>query len=100
MMMPRVREQVVSEVVGSKCDFCEGKTINSQYMKSGLITKKNKYSTMFNTVDKYRWEDGIWLENGNLLTYDSSSGEYASQGVEIKYCPFCGKELEGDTDGK
>lgn len=100
MMMPRVRDAEVSEVVGSKCDFCEGKTINSQYMKSGLVTKKNKYSKMFNAVDKYKWEDGVWLENGNLLTYDSSSGEYASQGVKIKYCPFCGKELEGDTDGK
>lgn len=86
--------------MGSKCDFCEGKTINSQYMKSGLVTMKNKFSAMFNTVDKYKWEDGVWLEDGNVLTYDSSSGEYASQGVEINYCPFCGEKLEGDKGGK
>ena len=86
--------------MASKCDFCEGKTINAHYMNTGLVTMKNKFSTMFRTTNKYKWEDGVWLKDGNVLTYDSSSGEYASQGVEINYCPFCGEKLEGDKGGK
>jgi len=44
--------------------------------------------------EKEKVEDGIQIVRGNLLTFDNSSREYAPLGVEINYCPMCGKKLE------
>ena len=86
--------------MGSKCGFCDGHTINCQCIYSGTVTMKNRMRYMFGKAVDSPKEDGIWMEDGNYLAYDSSSGEYAPEGIRIKYCPFCGKELEGDADGK
>ena len=100
MMMPREKGLGESEVVGSKCDFCDGHTINCQCIYSGTVTMKNRMRYMFGKVVDSSKEDGIWMEDGNYLAYDSSSGEYAPQGIRINYCPFCGKQLLGDDNGK
>ena len=35
----------------------------------------------------------IQLNNGNLLCFQNSSGEYVTLGIRIGYCPLCGREL-------
>ena len=41
--------------------------------------------------------NGIQLQNGNRLCFDNSGREYAMLDVEIRYCPFCGRELEYES---
>ena len=38
-------------------------------------------------------QNGIQLTDGNKLCFDNSACEYRLLAVDIKYCPFCGKEL-------
>lgn len=79
------------------CDFCDGgKTVHGGSAGDRFET----VHTMWNGIiglPCHNYEDGIWMK-GNLLCYESSSGEYSSQSVIIKFCPFCGRELEVTGD--
>lgn len=80
------------------CDFCEGgKTVHGDSAGGGFETMRTMWNAIIGTVPRNNYEDGIWMR-GNKLRYESSSGEYSSQSVTIKYCPFCGRELEVSGD--
>ena len=83
------------------CDFCEGKFVHAEYIGEGIRTMSTNFHLLFGEPQTSE-VDGV-QRNGNVMMFDNSSGEYAKQGVEIKFCPFCGKELkpveEGGDDG-
>lgn len=84
------------------CPFCNGVQINSEYAGQGIMTLNTIIGSFFGSEDtneiKTDCSNGIILKRGNLLFFDNSAQEYASLGIKIKYCPFCGKELkEGDS---
>lgn len=81
----------------NECPFCNGKNIPAQYIGEGQRTMLTTLNFLFGGSDG-EYGDGIRLENGKLLAFQNSSGEYAEQMIEINYCPFCGKRLkEGAT---
>ena len=81
------------------CDFCEGgKTVHGDSAGGGFETMRTMWNALIGTSPCKNCEDGIWMR-GNELYYESSSGEYSSQSIPIKYCPFCGRELEVSGDG-
>ena len=80
------------------CGFCEGNDslpiygwddgINPTYVMVKKIFNEPLYSNIH-----------IMLEDGhNILGYDNSSNEYATEYVEINYCPICGRKLKEDTN--
>ena len=80
-----------------ECRFCSGKVIhNDRRFEDGFSTIKTMLMNWFgeNDDEDETLVNGIQLRNGNLLAFESSAGEYESLGVEIKYCPLCGKELK------
>jgi len=84
-----------------ECRFCSGKPVKAEYSFGGGYNTMRMMLGMI--VGRYEDEDdpvveGIQLKRGNLLIFDSSSGEYVRLGVDIKYCPFCGKELEEEKE--
>ena len=88
----------------TKCRFCCGEIIHGEYRCGGGYPTM---STMLYTLFGYDHEndeqikDGIQLRDDNLLVFESSSGEYESLGVRIKYCPMCGVKLrDKDKQGK
>lgn len=74
------------------CDFCEnGKKMKADYKGEGITTAINMIDALFGAGD----DDSFCaarIEN-NILFVDNSSREYAELGVEIKYCPMCGRSL-------
>ena len=78
-----------------ECRFCAGKVIDRDLVGAGIKTVQTMLHSMFGMFDEEKTccVDGIQLQQGNILTFDNSSGEYAAMAVEIKYCPMCGKEL-------
>ena len=82
----------------SNCKFCEGKVIKAHEYGEGIKTMRSMFSSLMGLSNDYdesdRAEDGIMLNNGNVLSFDNSSGEYAEMFIEINYCPFCGRKLE------
>ena len=80
------------------CDFCDdGKTVHGDSAGGGFETMRSMWNSIIGSAPCHNYEDGIWMR-GNELCYESSSGEYSSQSVTIKYCPFCGRELEVSED--
>ena len=80
-----------------ECRFCSGKIIhNDRRFGDRFSTFKTMLMNWFgeNDDEDETLVNGIQLCNGNLLAFDSSGGEYESLGVEIKFCPLCGKELK------
>lgn len=80
-----------------ECRFCSGRIIHNGYrFGDGFKTIKTMLMTWFSKSDDEdeTLENGIQLRNGNVLAFESSGGEYESLGVEIKFCPLCGKELK------
>lgn len=81
-----------------ECLFCKGKTVSWDLVEKG----QRPMGLMIGLLgamcgvesDDSEKRDGIWLEDGGVLKYDNSSGEYVPQGIEIAYCPFCGTKLE------
>ena len=77
------------------CKFCAGKAISAEYAGEGIKTMGMMLGMLFG-MDKdneNELNNGIQLQEGNELTFDNSAREYAPLAIEIKYCPFCGKEL-------
>ena len=83
------------------CRFCVGKVIHCEYhFNDGFHTMGTMLGILLGTGDENdeKLKDGIQLCKGNMLAFESSSGEYESLGVRINYCPLCGRELkEEDT---
>ena len=82
------------------CDLCEGKVIKAEEVGSGIQTVPQmlKWAWGFGSGEEESKTDGVWIEDGNILCYETSSGEYAYQGIEIKYCPLCGRELKHENN--
>ena len=88
----------------AKCDFCEGIPIEAEYVSGGIQTMEmmiGNLAAAFGDIKKNneRLENGIQLQDGNKLCFDSSAREYAVLSIEIKHCPFCGKELFAEDKG-
>lgn len=75
-----------------RCKFCAGEWVNSEYFGGGLVS----IPTILGFGEESR--DGVHLQHGNLLFFDSSSHEYEEQGIMIKYCPFCGAKLKEEEE--
>lgn len=82
----------------NSCPFCNGEVIKYSSMNGypTMQTAIENMLSMFGGQPKHdeRLSMGIQLQDGNRLCWDSSAREYAVCDVEIRYCPFCGKELE------
>lgn len=85
-----------------ECLFCKGKTVSWDLVEKGQrpmgLTISILGSMCDVEIDGGEKRDGIWLEDGVVLKYDNSSGEYVPQGIEIAYCPFCGEALKVKED--
>lgn len=67
------------------CEYCEGKkAFNAKYIGKGTYFYKE-------TIARIR--DGV-------LFADTSSGEYASMGFKINFCPKCGAKLKTSNKGQ
>ena len=76
------------------CEFCEErKLVKFSAVGQGTWTMHTNMKLLFGGGHDDKKIDCIFLEEGNSLGCDTSSGEYAPQYLDIKYCPFCGKEL-------
>ena len=74
------------------CEFCEYKRIYPQYGGAGSKTM-GLMLRMLGGIDE-DYNDGIRLDSEeNILWFDNSDGEYAELGIDIQYCPLCGKRL-------
>jgi len=83
------------------CRFCNGEAISCDDVGEGIQTMSMMVDAMFENLFGYTekkkndyLKNGIQLQRGNRLCFDSSAREYAVLDIEIRYCPFCGKELE------
>lgn len=76
------------------CEFCEQKDfIKFHYLGVGYRTPLISTDFLDNgKLTDIKKRDCIFLEE-NRLGYDNSSGEYATQYIEINFCPFCGRRL-------
>lgn len=83
-----------------ECRFCNGEVISGESIGDGIPTALMAIDSLASAFEfgekknKESCEDGIQLRSGNRLCWDNSSREYATQDVEIRFCPFCGKVLE------
>ena len=75
------------------CKFCAGTRLRSEYVGEGIKTMATNFNQMFGVMNGNDRQDGIWLDDDNLLGFESSSGEYAPQYISINYCPMCGRKL-------
>ena len=79
------------------CPFCNGSVIKPDSVNGNptMLMAINNLLSVFGYEPKH--EDklslGIQLQHGNRLCWDSSAQEYAVLEVEIRYCPFCRREL-------
>lgn len=82
----------------NSCPFCNGEVIEPDSVCDGLPTigmTIDRLSAAFGFTPKKssRCSLGIQLQGKNRLCWDNSAREYALLDVEIRYCPFCGREL-------
>lgn len=78
------------------CKFCNGELIPMEAVGEGIKTMRIMLGMLGGEFEEEY--DGIQLMEGNYLTFDNSSGEYARGAVEINYCPMCGHELKGSEE--
>ena len=78
-----------------ECRFCSENPVKAECtVGNGIKTMSMMIGMLFGRMsDDDRLEDGIQLQDGNLLCFDNSSREYVPLGVRIGYCPMCGREL-------
>ena len=85
------------------CTFCDGKIIKAN-ISDGIKAKRTMMDGILSIerMDNDKKESlsycGIRLKGGNKMAFDNSSGEFEELQVEIRYCPFCGRELECASD--
>ena len=83
------------------CRFCCGDPVKAEFtVGEGIKTMQMMFSmlTGISDNDPDKKADGIWLENGNMLCFDNSSREYVPLGINIGFCPLCGRELKQEKD--
>ena len=81
------------------CLFCQGKPISGTPVGNGIDTFHTMISKIFGGHEEQdQLNNGIQLLRGNVLCADSSSMEYNPIEIEINYCPFCGRELKGESE--
>lgn len=85
----------------NNCKFCNGEVIEPGSVGDGfqnmsMMIDRLQYAFGFEAKSQTfgYCKNGIQLQNGNRLCWDNSAREYALLDVEIRYCPFCGRELE------
>lgn len=78
------------------CDYCEGmKAFEAEYKGNGILTMKNNLNFLFGFGE----DTGIAHIEDGILFADTSSGEYATLGFKINYCPYCGTKLSKISTG-
>ena len=83
------------------CKFCAGKAVNAEEFveNGGYKTVRMMIGMLTGSIfDDEDTRDSVHLEQGNLLCFDNSSGEYQQLGVRINYCPLCGAELKENVN--
>lgn len=79
----------------NECKFCGGDLIPvERFGENGF---RPMSVNLFFITGTYPENYGITLkkqEGHVFLCFDNSCGEYCEGQIEIKYCPFCGKELK------
>lgn len=77
------------------CDYCEGKkAFNAEYIGKGT------YAMRINSNPSFFYEETIARIRDGVLFADTSSGEYASMGFKINFCPKCGAKLKTSNKGQ
>ena len=84
------------------CRFCEErKPVKFTDLGPGQRTMKTNFDLLFGRQkDDEEKTDCVYLEDFPdhpglaVMACDTSSGEYAPQGVAIVFCPWCGKMLD------
>lgn len=81
----------------NECIFCSGTPIDAEYCGDGIKTMGMMLGMLFGAgKSETECNNGIQLQHGNMLVFDNSAREYAPLSIEIRYCPFCGKELKAE----
>lgn len=74
-----------------KCPLCEeGKKLDPEFQGEGRGTMVMNLHNLFG--GKFE-DDGIQIQDTNVLMWDNSSGEYAKLGIVINFCPICGRRI-------
>ena len=78
------------------CGFCSGKAVPAEYCGDGIKSLGMMVEMFIGRKDTERdyAYNGVMLKAGNKLCFDNSSAEYTELSIDIKYCPFCGRELK------
>lgn len=78
-----------------ECRFCSENPVRAECtVGDGFKTMGMMIDMLFGRPsDDDRLENGIQLQDGNLLCFDNSAREYVPLGIRIGYCPLCGREL-------
>lgn len=77
------------------CDFCNGEWMESSGLGDGVIRPVGINLAWI--TGKWPKGHGVRLDRNDgkaYLMFDNSCCEYAEGAIEIRYCPFCGKEIE------
>ncbi len=85
----------------SECRFCCGEPVSAEVtVGDGIKTMGMMIDMLFGGRRKEpeSVNNGIQLEDGNMLLFDNSSREYVPLGIRIGYCPLCGRELKQDNN--
>lgn len=80
------------------CEFCEGKIIKSTNYEGDILP----FRLMFSSIVRCDYSsdeavNGIFLNEDNMMGFNNSDGEYATQFVKINYCPMCGRDLRKEN---
>lgn len=81
-----------------KCPLCEeGKKLDPEFQGEGIGTMRMNLHNLFGTKLE---DDGIQIQDTNVLMWDNSSGEYAKLGIVINFCPICGRRIRAKESSK
>ena len=81
--------------MSEECKFCAGEWMESDGLGEGEILPLRL--SLSRLVGKWPTGHGVHLDKTDgevYLLFDNSCGEYAEGAIRIRYCPFCGKEIE------
>lgn len=81
-----------------KCPLCEeGKKLDPEIQGEGRGTAIMNLHNLFGTGFR---DDGVQIQDTNVLMWDNSSGEYAKLGIIINFCPICGRRIRAKESSK